>query len=221
MFASRSVPLPDQTDNLAEELPGQPARVTMGITANRLFWSKIEGVESVKRRFWEKVDVRLGGECWPWTANKGGNGYGKFKVASYHTVNAHRVAWALFNSADPGESLVLHSCDNPLCANPSHLRLGTHEDNMQDKIDRGRCRNGRRSGEANGNAKLSSGDVATIVAGFQVGMNNTQIAAQVGVHHATISLIRLGRIWQAETAALGWRPAKPFERPILIPGASA
>lgn len=33
---------------------------------------------------------------------------------------------------------ILHSCDNPRCCNPEHLRIGTHQDNMNDKVSRGR-----------------------------------------------------------------------------------
>jgi len=33
---------------------------------------------------------------------------------------------------------MLHDCDSPACCNPSHLRVGTDFDNVQDCIDRKR-----------------------------------------------------------------------------------
>jgi hypothetical protein len=34
--------------------------------------------------------------------------------------------------------LVRHQCDTPLCVNPSHLLLGSAQDNSDDKLARGR-----------------------------------------------------------------------------------
>ena len=92
--------------------------------------------DSIKERFWEKVDKKEEeDECWNWKAGKT-NGYGMFYVDRYNPVLAHRMSWILANGSIPHGKLVLHKCDNKLCVNPIHLYCGTHCDNMLDAIER-------------------------------------------------------------------------------------
>ena len=45
--------------------------------------------------------------------------------------------WEAFNGEPiPEGKIILHSCDNPSCVNPNHLRVGTWGENMQDRSDR-------------------------------------------------------------------------------------
>jgi hypothetical protein len=91
-----------------------------------------------KERFFDKVEQPANGSaCWVWTAAKCSSGYGNFYFGG-RVVQAHRVALALFRGIDAGESLVCHHCDNPKCVNPDHLFLGTHQDNADDKMRKGR-----------------------------------------------------------------------------------
>lgn len=71
---------------------------------------------------------------------------------------AARVSFAYHHKIDPGPWSVLHSCDNPRCVNPDHLWLGTHQDNMQDCIDKDRFKTSR------GNTKIMDDPVAMKVA---------------------------------------------------------
>lgn len=43
----------------------------------------------------------------------------------------------LISGAKKGQS-VLHTCDNPKCVNPDHLKPGTQKENVQDCIAKGR-----------------------------------------------------------------------------------
>lgn len=91
----------------------------------------------VQVRFWSKVDIRKSDECWEWTAHRCRLGYGRFRLGG-EVQGAHRIAWELSNGCLLGDLYCLHSCDNPGCVNPSHLRQGTQKDNMRDMIKKGR-----------------------------------------------------------------------------------
>lgn len=95
-------------------------------------------------RFWSFVDKREPTECWPWAGTRNGDGYGHYNAAA-KTFVASRVAWFLANRRQP-EGEVCHTCDNPPCCNPAHLRVGTRQENMLDirrrKAGETHCPNG-------------------------------------------------------------------------------
>jgi hypothetical protein len=99
------------------------------------------------KSFWNKVSIKNDRECWEWMAAKQPNGYGKFAMwnGKLHNFLSHRLAWMLWHGEDPGGLLVLHKCDNRGCVNPGHLFLGTHRDNIMDKIAKGRDHNTRKT----------------------------------------------------------------------------
>ena len=164
-------------------------------------------------RFWSKVDMRDPGQCWEWQASVNRSGYGKFKLASYTNVTASRLALIGTKRDEPDGLLVLHHCDNRRCCNPHHLYFGTAQDNSDDKVGRGRARSGNQSGANNGAAKINEDHLALIVERIGQGWNNKQIAADLPISHSMVSLIRLGRMWREQTAALGYTPFRSPIRP--------
>lgn len=94
-------------------------------------------IEREDAREWFLKTVEKTPTCWEWTAYRDREGYGRVTVNRQQRP-AYRVAYQLFVGPVPSDMLVLHSCDNPPCVNPEHLRLGSPRDNIQDAIDRGR-----------------------------------------------------------------------------------
>jgi hypothetical protein len=92
-------------------------------------------------RFISKVKKKPSG-CWEWQGTMKKNGYGIFqdrtREGSGKQLQAHRFSFEIFHGEIPPGLLVCHHCDNPKCVNPEHLFLGTHKDNTQDMIRKGR-----------------------------------------------------------------------------------
>ena len=104
----------------------------------------------------------------------------------------HRLSYELHNGPIPKGIEVCHTCDVPSCINPSHLFLGTHKENMQDRAAKKRgCRGGKHHW-----SKLTEADVANIRAERAAGKTLRQIAPLFGVTHSAISAIVIGRTWK-------------------------
>ena len=82
--------------------------------------------------------------CWEWVKSKTSSGYGRIRVGE-KTKLAHRISHELHTENVPDALCVLHSCDNPSCVNPSHLRLGTYRDNAREMSLKGRGLNSRKT----------------------------------------------------------------------------
>lgn len=76
--------------------------------------------------------------CLEWTRGRTKLGYGRLQFRG-EDWRAHRVAWFFATGKKPAGE-IRHTCDNPPCCNPDHLREGTHADNMRDIAERKRGR---------------------------------------------------------------------------------
>ena len=138
-------------------------------------------------RFHKKVVWKDG--CWGWNASTI-NGYGQFGVGG----RAHRFSYELYKGVTIPEGMcVLHKCDNPICSNPDHLFLGTRIENNEDKVRKGRCRNGRSPGEKNGWALLTNEQAASIRMDKRTAV---VIAKEYFVRPSTIYNIRQGKTYR-------------------------
>ena len=101
--------------------------------------------DTTKSRFWAKVKKSDG--CWEWTGALTRVGYGHFFMGHRNDQRqgAHRVSWAIHNGPIHNGLHVLHRCDNRRCVRPSHLFLGTNQDNQQDCLDKNRNARSRKT----------------------------------------------------------------------------
>lgn len=146
---------------------GKPARI---ITPEERFWSKVEKGEG----------------CWEWTAGVAtNNGYGRFwvDVERQHEV-AHRYAWEITNGPIPDGLSVCHHCDNPACVRPDHLFVGTHAENLQDAVLKGKI------------ATLTPSDVRKIrKLRNKTNLTQAEVAERFGVGRGAVEHIERGTTW--------------------------
>lgn len=130
--------------------------------------------------------------CWLWTGAQFNHGYGKiFENKKYRLV--HRIMYERFVGAILPSFQVLHSCDTPLCVNPSHLFLGTIQANMKDRDEKGRQWN--RHAHRNGRAKLDWSRVDEIRRLYNSGLSLSDLSRQFKICHSQISEIAHGKSW--------------------------
>ncbi len=150
---------------------------------------------------WRKIQKRRWNQCWPWTGYLS-SGYGRLDIEGIEGVYAHRAAYL---STHPGsielkddgtkDQCVLHRCDNPCCCNPRHLFLGSHVENIADKVSKGRQKKWG-GGIGSPRAKLSAKQVRDIRTKKKDGVTKRALAALHRVSEATISGVCYGRHYQ-------------------------
>ena len=133
-------------------------------------------------------------DCIVWTGSKTKAGYGRITITPEgelgQTKFAHRVMYEMQNGPIEEGLIVMHSCDNPSCVNPNHLTLGTHKDNFEDSVTKGRM---KIKGEEHPCSKLTNKDVIKIRKLINEGMRNKDILKLYQVHHSVISNIKYNR----------------------------
>lgn len=128
--------------------------------------------------------------CWVWMGSLV-YGYGQASRGD-KSIRAHRLSYETYKGPVPKGMCVCHTCDNPCCVNPDHLFLGTHKDNAEDKVKKGRQQRG---------LDLSSITPEAVQAILQAPGTQREIAASFGLVHSTVGLIKRGTHWSQRSAA--------------------
>lgn len=137
-------------------------------------------------RFWTLIDQSS--DCWEWQGDLDKDGYGVFFWKG-RKFGAHQLALS-FTSGEmklPGLD-TCHSCDNPACCNPDHIRFDTRRSNVADMHKRGRA--------VSPAARLTAEQVVTIRERRAHGATQKTLAEQFGLSPAYVSEIVRGITWK-------------------------
>lgn len=132
--------------------------------------------------------------CWGWKGSKNPGGYGKITVridGKATTISAHKLSYQVHKGDVTSGLSVLHKCDNPCCTNPDHLFLGTHKNNMEDKIAKGRGS----TVKSISNAKLTRAQVLYVWGHRNSTITAQTLATELEVNEYTVRDIWLKRTW--------------------------
>lgn len=138
-----------------------------------------------------------GDDCieWPFTRMK--SGYGQVTYKRRKTL-VHRLVCEIFNGPAPADKQdAAHTCGNPKCVNPRHIRWATRAENLADRWGHGTIP----IGEAHANSKLNKLDVQMIRVLLASGFTQKSIGVRFGISQASVKDILTGKNW-------GWMPLK-------------
>lgn len=101
--------------------------------------NSIPKYETLMQRFEHHIEIVTESGCWIWTGRTDKHGYGSMSELGKNrgkVIRAHRFAYQQFVGEIPDGLFVCHRCDCKSCCNPKHLFVGTHQDNMDDLVEK-------------------------------------------------------------------------------------
>ncbi len=154
------------------------------------------GDACLPQRFWDKVYPCPVTGCWLWGgAQHDTLPYGIWRLdgkAARAHVSALTASGVGMTEEKPH---VLHSCDQPPCVRPEHLRPGTPAENSDDMVRRNRNRVGRRS-------CLDESRVIELRCRYAEGEPVAALAEEFGIGQSAISHIVRGLHWRGAEGPL-------------------
>lgn len=126
--------------------------------------------------------------CWYWTGLCNDYGYGILIASGGKRLRAHRFSYEFFNKTKiPKGKIIMHTCDNPPCVNPKHLRIGTKAENNKDTSIKRRHNYGLK----HWNGRLSEKEIKEILESTDT---QASLSLRYGVNQSHISRIRSGKV---------------------------
>ncbi len=104
----------------------------------------IWGLNAMDKEYIAAIQKKLELPCKEHGQKGDKHGYGKITDPTLKKKMLYHRSVYMQHYAIPPENMegkvIMHLCDNPRCIEPTHLQLGTHWDNTQDMIKKGRHR---------------------------------------------------------------------------------
>ena len=146
--------------------------------------------------------------CIIWTGHQNRGGYGEMslRLTNGRQINmgVHRAAYLLEHGVIPAGKIVRHTCDEKVCFNPKHLIIGTHHDNMQDAIRRGRLNpaNGERSGRTTRTWK----EITEIRELYMQGWATPELINKFGIGNRALNQVLQNQTWVVKNPTFKMMP---------------
>jgi len=132
--------------------------------------------------------------CLEWSMYREPAGYGRTNING-KTVSTHRLAIELEGITIPDGMYVCHHCDNPSCANPDHLFIGSNADNMNDMVAKGR--NVYAKGSSNSGSILTEEQVLEMRSLYSTSRYTQRILGDMyGTSRCNVSMIVNRKHWK-------------------------
>ena len=142
---------------------------------------------TTKEEFLQKTERITESGCWLWMGTLEKDGYGRLNKKP-----VHRLSWEFHRGEIPRAKMILHTCDIHSWVNPDHLYVGSHQDNMDDKVIRDRAAKGSKHGMT----VLSEALVQEIAGMIRQGSGIAYISKILGVREYHVKNIKYGNSWR-------------------------
>lgn len=130
--------------------------------------------------------------CIEWQMARSAHGYPKIWLQGRIVIVSRYILTMLVGPPE-ADMKAMHTCDNPPCINPDHLKWGTHTDNMRDSFAKNRMT--RNHGENHHKVKLTESQVREIRS-LKGTMTNVNLGKKYGVSRSAISHVLSGKNWK-------------------------
>jgi hypothetical protein len=157
-----------------------------------------------KKELYKKIQTNQSfgpnGDCWKSIGTLTSDGYAsvtwQFNKIKYR-ITVSRLIFFLWHGRYP-EPYALHRCDMPQCVNPEHIFEGTAQQNIQDKIKKGR----QAKGEQNARHIIKEAEVIQALELYKNGDSVNNVAEKLKISVRIIRCILSGETWKHVTNGL-------------------